>query len=177
MVEQVQVSRIELDLSELSEEEKEQLAFELLASLPPEKVEQILNNFYLIDKFIRGEPLKPGQLFHNLINVEDIRERSRFPTTIDIKFQTYARLIYALYGEAAKPLLEWANQEAHVYISYKGLGRDEAIEMAKASRGVELLPAMIYPERKGEEVSAQPAKKGLFARIKEKLAGSKGEEE
>ena len=177
MVEQVQVPKIELDLSELSEEEKEQLAFELLASLPPEKVEQILNNFYLIDKFIRGEPLKPGQLFHNLINVEDIRERSRFPTTLDVKFQAYCRLIYELIGEPARPLLEWANQEAHTYISYKGLGRDEAIEMAKASRGVELLPAMIYPERKGGEVSAQPAKKGLFARIKEKLAGSKGEEE
>jgi len=175
MTEQI-TERIELDLSELKPDEKEQLAFELLASLPSKKVEQVLTALYLIDKFVRGEPLKPGQLFHNLINVEDIRERSRFPTTLDIKFQTYARLVYALYGEVAKPLVEWADQEAHVYISYKGLGRDEAIEMAKAGRGIEIMPAMVYPERERQPTPTQAPKKGFFARIKEKLAGG-GEEE
>ncbi|GAI12885.1 unnamed protein product, partial [marine sediment metagenome] len=55
----------------------------------------------------------------------------RFTTFPLLQKNVYLRLVASKHPEL-KAFKEWANQEAHSLISYKGEGRKEYVEMSKA---------------------------------------------
>ena len=95
------------------------------------EIKEIAGTISLLMKAIDGSPIEPDDIIRELINLKDIRERSRFPTYPILAKNVYLRLI-AKYHPEAEACLEYAHQEAHSLISYKGESRKEAVEMRKA---------------------------------------------
>lgn len=130
-----------------------------------EKIKLWLQNLSMLDRALDGKPIEPTDIISGLINLKDIRERSRFPTILDVKAQTYKRLLAEKIPEC-KAFEEWANQEAHALISLKGESRKEGVEMAKAQG---MIMSGVAPVFLGEMPSGQP--KGRFQRLKERVSG------
>lgn len=97
-----------------------------------------------------------------LIDMKNILERSRFPTYPILARQVYLRLIYEAYPDYAQSCKDWADNEAHGLIQYKGQGRDEFVEMNKnlnPSANQEFYVGGTTPNK------TEP-KKGLFDRFR-----------
>jgi hypothetical protein len=81
------------------------------------------------------------------------------------------------YCKEASACEEWANQEAHHLISYKGEGRQEAIDYKKAEKAAEagLVQPGIFAGTIMEREKPQPPKKHWYSRGKEKSEGNEVE--
>jgi len=106
-----------------------------------------------------------------MLNIKDIRERTRYPSILDLKRHTYLRLLAAKCPEASS-CKKWAEEEAHSFISYpKGEGRKEGVEIMKAKG---MIAQGVAPVFLGEIPTAQP--KGRLTRLREKVRGKEAEE-
>ena len=101
-----------------------------------DEIKEIAGTISLLMKAIDGSPIEPDDIIRELINLKDIRERSRFPTYPILAKNVYLRLI-SKYHPEAKACLDYADHEAHTLISYKGESRKEAVEMRKAPQPFE----------------------------------------
>jgi hypothetical protein len=66
-----------------------------------------------------------------MTDLKVINERSRFPTYPLVRLQVYLRLLGYMIPEA-EACLDWADEEAHTMISYKGGSREEFKDIKKA---------------------------------------------
>lgn len=134
------------------------------ALLTKEELQEIA---YLI-RAVQGLPLEED-LFSGLLNVKDIRERTRL-SELDVYGHSVMRLIASWYPEEMGFWKDIADMEDHYFISLEGEQRKEAIlmqrakaEIRMAETGVMQLPKV---ETKPPEEQQQPKqeKKGLFHR-------------
>ena len=70
-------------------------------------------------------------VFSGLLNVKDIRERTRIDTR-NVYRHTYMRMLANNGGEEWKIMEDWAVMEEHLFISENGEERREAILMTRA---------------------------------------------
>ena len=105
-----------------------------LEELTKEGIKEIAEKISLLMKAVDGQAIEPDDIIRQLINLKDIRERSRFPTYPILARNVYLRLIYDKYPEYADSCLRWANHEAHCLIAHKGEGRKEAVEMSRSAQ-------------------------------------------
>ena len=70
-------------------------------------------------------------VFSGLLNVKDIRERTRLDTR-NVYRHNYMRMLAANGGEEWKIMEDWADMEEHLFISENGEERREAILMTRA---------------------------------------------
>jgi len=116
---------------ELNEEDRKQLLtfFEKLDTSILKNVAEALS---MMVRAFDGRPIEPDDIITKLVNVKDITERSNFPTYPLLAKQVYLRLI-ALYNPQGYPCKDWADFEARALTSYKGLSREQYVEMTKSA--------------------------------------------
>lgn len=104
----------------------------MLASIASNDLDKSLEMLSKIIRAIDGKPPDGRDIISKLTNVNNILERSRFPTYPLLNKQEYLRLM-ALYIPEAKSCEKWADLEAQALISYKGDSRKEYVEMSKSA--------------------------------------------
>lgn len=135
-----------------------------------EELKRMLQALSMLDRALEGQPIEPEDIFSGMLNIKDIRERTRYPSILDLKRHTYLRLLAAKCPEASA-CVKWADEEAHSFISYpKGEGRKEGVEIMKAKG---MIAQGVAPVFLGELPAAQP--KGRLARIRERVRGKEEE--
>jgi len=87
-------------------------------------------NLYV--RAFKGLPIDPDSVISNYTDVKDIKERSRFPNAPILFRQLYLRLVSSIVPRSVKSV-EWANTEAKLWISYKGLSREELTKIKAAA--------------------------------------------
>lgn len=114
---------------ELTEEELKEIQTDK-AQTVEEKVKQVALMFYYFENSFRGR--KPGERepIDKLVNLDNIVERSRFPTYPILREQVYCRLV-AFLNPNYKSYEKYADLMAQALIEYKGEGRTEWIEGLK----------------------------------------------
>ena len=90
---------------------------------------------------IRGAQGLPPEddIFSGLIDVNDIRERTRLPTLHDVYGQEYLRLLGHYGGDEWKICKDIADLDGHLFISLEGEQRKEAILMQRSERAPQVL--------------------------------------
>jgi len=116
---------------EITEKEKEHL-LEFFEQLDTETLKVVAEAISMTVRALEGKPIEPEDVITRLTNVKNILERTRFPTYPLLAKQVFLRLI-ALYNPNAYPCKDWAETEAEALISYKGLGREEYVEMTRST--------------------------------------------
>ena len=119
----------------LTEEETGKL--QEVLQLDEEKLNKLLKNLVKVFRALRGEPPDKEDFIHALMNMRDNRERSRIPSQVMLRRQLLMRTAYAQYGDVAESCYNWMEEELILYIAYKGLGREEAIDYKKAEHYAE----------------------------------------
>ena len=98
----------------------------------PDEIKPFLQEMSMFWRSLDGLPIEPEDVFSGMLNIKDIRERTRYPSILDLKKHVTLRLIektYPVFSAFGK----WADEEEHHFISYpKGLGRKEGVEIMKA---------------------------------------------
>jgi len=120
-----------------------------------------------------GESIEPEDVFSGMLNIKDIRERTRFPSYLDLRRHIYLRFLAKIVPEASDIFESWADEEAHEFISYpKGEGRKEGVEIL-AAKGMKVrgIAPIFLGERKLEE------RKSRLQRIKDRIFRKAEEEE
>jgi hypothetical protein len=102
----------------------------------------------------RGEPLDNDTAITQLTDVKNLMERSRFPTYPLLGKQVVLRLMASTFPEA-KAALEWADDEAHALIGYKGQARTESVEMNKSQANQPAQQFYLGSEKRAE-IAEQP---------------------
>jgi len=125
----------------LTQTEQEQLS-KILEEVKPEELKPILEALTMTMRALKGQPIEQTDFISGLMNLKDIRERTRLNTQIILRKHVYLQL-GAMYCPELKAALDWANEEKHDLISYKGEGRTEAIDYKKAEKAAEA--GMIQP--------------------------------
>jgi len=136
-------------------------------------VRRHLQTLSMTERARRGESIEPEDVFSGMLNIKDIRERTRFPSYLDLRRHIYLRFLSHIVPEAGDIINAWVDEEAHEFISYpKGEGRKEGVEIlaAKGMR-VQGIAPIFLGERKLEE-----GKVGRFQRLKERLFPKREEE-
>jgi len=137
-----------------------------------EELKRLLQALSMVDRALEGQPIEPEDIFSGMLNIKDIRERTRYPSILDLKRHAYLRLLADKCPEASA-CKKWADEEAHSFISYpKGEGRKEGVEIMKAKG---MIAQGVAPVFLGEIPTAQP--KGRLSRLKERIRGTKEVEE
>ena len=137
-----------------------------------EELKRILQALSMLDRALEGQPIEPEDIFSGMLNIKDIRERTRYPSILDLKRHAYLRLLAAKCPEASA-CKKWAEEEAHSFISYpKGEGRKEGVEIMKAKG---MIAQGVAPVFLGEIPMAQP--KGRLGKLKERIRGTKEAEQ
>lgn len=140
-----------IQIEKTEEEKKQLLAF--FEKLDKDLLKGVAEAISMMVRAFEGRPVEPEDVISRLTNVKNILERSRFPTYPLLAKQVYLRLIAEFHPEC-KAFAKWADREAEALISYKGLSREEYVEMTKAATQGE--PTQVfYGERKGM-VSQEP---------------------
>lgn len=131
-----------------------------------EELKRMLQALSMLDRALEGQPIEPEDIFSGMLNIKDIRERTRYPSILDLKRHTYLRLLAAKCPEA-NACVKWADEEAHSFISYpKGEGRKEGVEIMKAKG---MIAQGVAPVFLGEIPTAKPM--GRLTRIRERVRG------
>jgi len=137
-----------------------------------DKIKPFLQEMSMFWRSLDGLPIEPEDVFSGMLNIKDIRERTRYPTILDLKKHVTLRLIektYPVFGAFGK----WADEEEHHFISYpKGEGRKEGVEIMKAKG---MIAQGIAPIFLGELGQTKPQGKRRFWQRKPKQAESEFE--
>jgi len=121
----------------------------------------------------RGENIEPEDIFSGMLNIKDIRERTRFPSYLDLRRHIYLRFLSFIVPEANDIINAWVDEEAHEFISYpKGEGRKEGVEIL-AAKGMKVqgIAPIFLGEKRLEE-----GKVSRLQRLKERLFSKREEE-
>ena len=125
-----------------------------------DKLKPFLQGLSMFWRALDGLPVEPEDVFSGMLNIKDIRERTRYPTILDMKKHVTLRLIqksYPVFSAFGK----WAEEEEHHFISYpKGEGRKEGVEIMKAKG---MIAQGIAPIFLGE--APQPKPQGRVSRV------------
>jgi len=132
---------------ELTKKEKEKL-IQFFDKLDVAMLRNVAEAISMMVRAFEGRPIEPEDIITRLTNVKNILERSRFPTYPLLAKQVYLRLI-AKYAPEAYPCEDWADLEAQALISYKGLSREEYVEMTKAASAARTEQEFYFGEKPG----------------------------
>lgn len=157
----------------LQQDEKTLTAEELeafqktLDTSDPESLRPFFEIWSMLNRSLEGKPIDPEEVFQGYLNVKDIRERTRFPSLLDLKRHVFLRT-FEKYTPEAKPFKDWADEEAYNFISYpKGEGRKEGIEIMKAKG---MIMQGVAPVFMGD-LPRQEEKKGRIQRLRDRISG------
>jgi hypothetical protein len=117
--------------NKLTLEEEKQLQ-NLFANLDTKDLKKVAESISMLIKAFNGQTIEEDSVVTKLTDIKNIVERSRFPTYPLVAKQIYLRLISLFYPEICGSFEDWADNEAHTLISYKGLEREEWVEQTKA---------------------------------------------
>ena len=125
--------------------------------------EKEVKEISMLIRAAKGLPLEED-LFSGLLNVKDIRERTRISSP-ELYAHSYMRLLKNVGGDEWQIMEDVANMEDHYYISLDGEQRKEAILMTKAKTELQVAQplAIQMPETKPLE-KPKEEKKGIFHR-------------
>jgi hypothetical protein len=149
--------------TQITEEEQKQIA-DLLKDIKLEELKPLLEALTMTMRAIKGQPIEQTDFISGLMNLKDIRERTRFNTQIILRRQVYLRLLTQYSG--CQHFTDWADEEAHDLISYKGQGRQEAIDYKKAEKAAEagMVQPGVFAGTILEREKPQPPKKRFWQR-------------
>jgi len=119
------------DSTIVTEREKQEL-LKFFEQLDTATLKSVAEAISMMVRAFEGRPIEPEDIITRLTNVKNILERSRYPTYPLLAKQVYLRLI-AKYNPAAYACRDWADLESQALISYKGLSREEYVEMTRAA--------------------------------------------
>jgi len=141
--------------AELEEKEREEL-LNLFGKLDTSLLKSTAEALSMFARAFEGQPIEPENVIKTLIDHNELMERSRFPTYPLLSKQVYLRLIAIIHPEAVV-CESWADLEAKALIEYKGLGRDEYVDIHKAAQpqGTEQL---LYFGSQRQQQQQQPKK-------------------
>lgn len=152
---------------EVSEEEIEYIYSLLVDPELQNELKTLLQNYSMLVRARKGESIEPEDIFSGMLNIKDIRERTRFPSYLDLRRHIYLRFLSLIVPEASDLFKAWADEEGHEFISYpKGEGRKEGVEIMKAKG---MIMQGIAPIFLGEQRVAEKPK-GRFQQLKEKIS-------
>jgi len=117
--------------STITERERQEL-LKFFGQLDMDILKSIAEAISMMRRGFEGRPIEPEDIITRLTNVKNILERSRYPTYPLLAKQVYLRLI-AKYAPEAYACKDWADLESEALISYKGLSREEYVEMTRAA--------------------------------------------
>lgn len=115
---------------ELTAEEKKVLG-KLTTNLSPEQFLEFANKISIITRATQGKTVEQTSIYDKLIDIKDIKERSRYPTYPILSLIVYLENI-AKANPNAKACSVWSNHLSKALISYKGQSRSEFVDMSKA---------------------------------------------
>jgi len=154
----------------IEEEKKKKLLDEFYSRLDYDVLRTTAETISMLARGVEGKAIEPEDIITRLTNVKNILERTRFPTYPLLAKHVFLRLI-ALYNPNAYACKDWSDIEAEALISYKGLGREEYVEMTRSATTPEQ-EFYIGEIPRGQEV--KPAKK---RRWWQRMFGKKEESE
>lgn len=148
------MTEVIVDTLELTPEEKK--ALEDLTRLEPKEFLEFASKISVITRATQGKPVDATSIYDKLIDIKDIKERSRYPTYPILSLIVYLELIYKA-NRNAKACLNWSQTLSKALISYKGQSRSEFVDMSKAP---------IPPQQEfylgSQRSETQPMKKARF---------------
>jgi len=147
----------------ITEKEKEEL-LKFFEKLDTNMLKSLAEAISMMVRAFEGRPVEPEDIITRLTNVKNILERSRFPTYPLLAKQVYLRLI-ALYAPEAYPCRDWADLEAQALISYKGLSREEYVEMTRATSVARAEQEFYFGEMPTVHAEAKP-KRSFWQRLR-----------
>lgn len=121
------------NLSELTTEEQKEINQALMGS--EREVKQKLERLSMLKRAFQGRPIDTGTVVTRLTDVQNILERSRFPTYPTIQNQVCLRMHKTVYGEVAQSSEDLADAIAESFISYRGGSRQEWVDQMKHAGG------------------------------------------
>lgn len=118
-----------------------------------------------IKRGMQGLPIKEEDIFSGLINVKDLRERTRV-SEIQIWSHSYMRIMADLYPDVFKIFKEIAEMEDTYYIAEDGEQRKEAILMqkVKSTLQVQAMGEALQLPKVETKPPEEPKKRGIFRR-------------
>jgi len=120
---------------ELEDQEKQDL-LKFFETLDTKLLASTAKAISMMVRAFEGKPIEPEDIITKMTNIKNILERSRFPTYALLAKQVYLRLI-ALYHPECYHFKDWADREAEALIEYKGQGRAEYVEVARAASAMQ----------------------------------------
>jgi hypothetical protein len=111
------------------------IAFPELTDKDIEVMKKLAEMISLLSRAFEGQSIEKDKI-SKLINLDNLIERSYYPTYPLLAKQVYLRLLSKYYPKAAKSCEDWANIEAEALIEYKGKGREQYTEIMKAAVGI-----------------------------------------
>lgn len=109
-----------------------QQAKSAIENMDVEEAKKFATVLSIILKAFHGQDPDPDTIIQYMTDLKVINERSRFPTYPLVRLQVYLRLLGYMIPEA-EGCLDWADEEAHTMISYKGGSREEFKDIKKAA--------------------------------------------
>ena len=129
-------------------------------------------NISMLFRGMEGQDVESNSIIQQLIDIKDIRERSRYPTYSIVSLIVYLNII-SKENVNAKVCKLWADTLSHALISYKGEGRKEAIEMRRSTQSANQ-EFYLGPTKYSDQT--QPIKKAHFWSKAPKQGGSEFKE-
>jgi len=102
---------------ELNEEDLALLSDLLFDSEREDEFRKLLQAHSMMVRARRGESIEPEDIFSGMLNIKDIRERTRFPSYLDLRRHIYLRFLSHIVPEANDIINAWVDEEAHEFIS------------------------------------------------------------
>jgi hypothetical protein len=147
----------ELQVLELTQEEKKVLS-SLVETTDNKDFLEKAKRIAMIVRAIDGQNVDNTGIAETLIDITDVKERSRYPTYAILSLIVYLENI-ASFNKNAQACKNWANTLSKALIGYKGLGRVEFTEQKR----VQSIPTQQFnlgDNKYNQE--AQPMKKAHF---------------
>ena len=158
---------LETETETLNFTDNEKIGLQTIFKFNAKELDSNLETYSKVFRALNGIPPNKDDFINALMNQKDIRERSRIPSQLLLRRQVYLRLLRKIYGDVAEACKTWADEELILFIAYKGMGREEAIDFKKAETVGEQGMAHLF--NFSNQANQQPQqKKGLLSRFRNK---------
>lgn len=122
-------------MTELAPPQEREIILSKLEKADLETLKVFAEAWSLITRAMEGQSVEKDKI-SKLIDLDNLIERSNFPTYPLLAKQVYLRLLHKYYPKAAESCKDWADVEAQALIEYKGLAREQYTEIMKAAVGL-----------------------------------------
>lgn len=145
---------------QLTKEEKKRLSeiLDVDSYKEKEKFYERIKRISALSRALEGKNIEFDSIIEQLIDIKDIKERSRYPTYNILSLVVYLNNIADLNPQASS-CRKWAETLSKALISYKGEGRKEAIEFKRGYQTPSQEFNLGFP---GQPKEARPVKKAHF---------------